>query len=56
MMILAPAFDGRLQQGAALKKARVMLASGDYTRAEVAADLHVSRHTLWRELARAAAE
>ena len=40
---------------AALKKARVMLASGDYTRAEVAAELHVSRHTLWRDLARAAA-
>ena len=39
---------------AALKKARVMLASGDYTRAAVAAELHVSRHTLWRELARAA--
>lgn len=38
---------------AALKKARVMLASGDYTKAEVAAELQVSRHTLWRELGRA---
>jgi len=35
-----------------LKKARVMLASGDYTKVEVAAELGVSRHTLWRELAR----
>ena len=39
---------------AALKKACALLASGDYTRAEVAAELHVSQHTLWRELARAA--
>lgn len=37
-----------------LKKARVMLASGDYTKTEVAAELGVSRHTLWRELAREA--
>ena len=36
----------------ALKKARVMLASGDYTMTGVAAELQVSRHTLWRELAR----
>ena len=36
---------------ASLKKARVMLASGDYTKAEVAAELGVSRHTLWRALA-----
>lgn len=36
----------------ALKKARVLLASGSYTKAEVAAELGVSRHTLWRELAR----
>jgi DNA invertase Pin-like site-specific DNA recombinase len=35
---------------AELKKARVMLASGDYTKAEVAAELAVSRHTLWRAL------
>ena len=34
-----------------LKKARVMLTSGDYTKAEVAAELSVSRHTLWRALA-----
>ena len=36
---------------AALKKARVMLASGDYSRSEVAAELGVSRHTLWRAMA-----
>lgn len=35
---------------AALKKARVMVASGKYTQGQVAADLGVSRHTLWREL------
>ena len=35
---------------AGLKKARVMLASGDYTKSEVAAELGVSRHTLWRSL------
>lgn len=35
-----------------LKKARVMLASGDYTKGEVATELGVSRHTLWRELGR----
>jgi DNA invertase Pin-like site-specific DNA recombinase len=35
-----------------LKKARVMLDAGTYTKAEVAAELGVSRHTLWRELAR----
>ena len=37
---------------AGLKKARAMLASGDYTKSEVAAELAVSRHTLWRELMR----
>ena len=46
----------RCIDAAAFKKARVMLASGDYTRAEVAAELQVSRHTLWRELTRATAE
>jgi DNA invertase Pin-like site-specific DNA recombinase len=39
---------------AALKKARVMLDAGTYTKAEVAAELGVSRHTLWRELAQVA--
>lgn len=34
-----------------LKKARTLLRSGDFTRAQVAADLGVSRHTLWRALA-----
>jgi Homeodomain-like domain len=50
-------FGGRSKSidTAAIKKARVMLASGDYTKAEVAAELGVSRHTLWRELAREAA-
>jgi DNA invertase Pin-like site-specific DNA recombinase len=33
-----------------LKKARVMLRAGEYTKAEVAAELGVSRHTLWRAL------
>ena len=46
---LGPATDT-----ADLKKARVMLASGDYTKAEVAVELGVSRHTLWRKLGRAA--
>ena len=36
----------------ALKKARAMLASDNYTRTQVAAELGVSRHTLWRELSR----
>lgn len=35
-----------------LKKANAMLRSGDYSRAEVAEELGVSRHTLWRELKR----
>ncbi len=38
---------------AGLKKARAMLAAGNYTRSEVAGELRVSRHTLWRELNRA---
>ena len=37
-----------------LKKARVMLKSGKYTKAEVAEDLSVSRQTLWRSLNRKA--
>ena len=37
---------------AGLKKANAMLRSGDYSRSEVAAELGVSRHTLWRELRR----
>lgn len=36
---------------AALKKARVMLESSRYTKTEIAAELGVSRHTLWRQLA-----
>jgi DNA invertase Pin-like site-specific DNA recombinase len=38
-----------------LEKARVLLASGAYTKAEVAAELGVSRHTLWRALGEGAA-
>ena len=34
-----------------LKKARTLLRSGDYTKVQVAKDLKVSRHTLWRALA-----
>ena len=51
-------FGGRPKSidAAAIKKARVMLASGDYTKTEVAAELGVSRHTLWRELAKDAAQ
>jgi DNA invertase Pin-like site-specific DNA recombinase len=33
-----------------LKKAQALLRSGDYTRGEVAKELGVSRHTLWRAL------
>jgi helix-turn-helix resolvase-like protein/serine acetyltransferase-like protein len=33
-----------------LKKARALLRSGDYTKAEIAAELGVGRHTLWRHL------
>lgn len=33
-----------------LRKAKAMLASGDYGKADVARELGVSRHTLWREL------
>ncbi len=34
----------------ALKKARALLASGDYSKGQVADELGVSRHTLWRAL------
>ena len=34
-----------------LKKARALLRSGDYTKTQVAAELGVERHTLWRALA-----
>ncbi len=34
-----------------IKKAKALLASGEYTKAEVAAELGASRHTLWRALA-----
>ena len=38
-----------------LKKARALLRSGDYSRAQIAEDLGVSRHTLWRALVKEAA-
>jgi hypothetical protein len=38
-----------LDEGA-LKKARALLRSGDYTKTQVAKELQVSRHTLWRAL------
>ena len=38
-----------------IKKARVLLASGQYSKAEVAAEVGASRHTLWRALARESA-
>jgi len=34
-----------------LKKARALLRSGEYTKVQVAKELDVSRHTLWRALA-----
>jgi DNA invertase Pin-like site-specific DNA recombinase len=37
-----------------LKKARALLRSGDYTKIQVAQELEVSRHTLWRALAQEA--
>ena len=37
-----------------LKKARALLRSGDYTRVQVAKELAVCRHTLWRALAKEA--
>ena len=33
-----------------IKKAKALLASGQYSKAEVAAEVGVSRHTLWRNL------
>ena len=33
-----------------LRKAKAMLASGNYSKGDVARELGVSRHTLWREL------
>jgi DNA invertase Pin-like site-specific DNA recombinase len=45
-------FGGRPRShtDADLKKARALLRSGDYTKAEIAAELGVGRHTLWRHL------
>jgi DNA invertase Pin-like site-specific DNA recombinase len=37
-----------------LKKARALLRSGDYSRVQVAKELGVSRHTLWRALSQKA--
>jgi DNA invertase Pin-like site-specific DNA recombinase len=37
-----------------LKKARALLRSGDYTKVQVAKELEVSRHTLWRALSQEA--
>ena len=37
-----------------LKKARALLRSGDYTKVQVAKELEVSRHTLWRALSQGA--
>jgi DNA invertase Pin-like site-specific DNA recombinase len=37
-----------------LKKARALLRSGEYTKVQVAKELKVSRHTLWRALAQEA--
>jgi DNA invertase Pin-like site-specific DNA recombinase len=39
-----------------LKKARALLRSGDYTKGQVADELKVDRHTLWRALSREAAK
>jgi orotate phosphoribosyltransferase-like protein len=33
-----------------LKKARTLLQSGEYSKVQVADELEVSRHTLWRAL------
>lgn len=40
---------------AGLKKARALLRSGDYTKVQVAKELEVSRHTLWRALSKSPA-
>jgi len=37
-----------------MKKARALLRSGDYTKVQVAKELEVSRHTLWRALSQGA--
>ena len=37
-----------------MKKARALLRSGDYTKVQVAKELEVSRHTLWRALSQEA--
>jgi DNA invertase Pin-like site-specific DNA recombinase len=42
----------RSLDAAKIKKACVMLSSGQYTKTEVAQELGVSRHTLWRSLNR----
>jgi len=39
-----------------LKKARALLRSGVYTKGQVADELKVDRHTLWRALSREAAK
>jgi DNA invertase Pin-like site-specific DNA recombinase len=39
-----------------LKKARALLRSGDYTKVQVAEELEVRRHTLWRALSYEAAK
>src|ERR1017187_3321693 len=39
-----------------LKKARALLHSGEYTRVQVAEELEVSRHTLWRALSQETAK
>jgi len=39
-----------------LKKARALLRSGEYTKVQVAEELGVSRHTLWRALVREASK
>ena len=48
-------YIGRLTQSD-LKKARALLRSGDYTKVQVAEELEVSRHTLWRALSEEAAK
>jgi hypothetical protein len=35
-----------------LTKAKALLRSGNYTKVQVAKELEVSRHTLWRALAK----
>jgi DNA invertase Pin-like site-specific DNA recombinase len=39
-----------------LKKARALLRSGDYSKVQVAEELEVSRHTLWRALSQEVAK